>query len=320
MPESAASSSGGAKPSDAKASASASSKGGAASGDSIPGLTLSGADDTKILINGKAVDFGMPVYDHTWSPDGKKVAFIDDKSNLWVANADGSGKTEVAKNTTEDKWAHPTWQVAKADPQSGVGAKNNLIFYSTAGNDTLWTVPATAKNGKPQLLSLGAYAEDGAVPPPKDGNMWPSAAGQFGSSVYQHDNGKDFDIYVRDDYLRQQGDLAFQHGEQPDLVMVGGSATTDPDPEVVFLREVGGSQHVFLVSLRASDGGSGSLPKAKDLTPDLKTGAATPALSPDGKTVVYSSESGVYAISVDGSWKPKKLMDGPGLPVFRPGS
>ncbi|MFD0637713.1 hypothetical protein ACFQ9X_45280 [Catenulispora yoronensis] len=153
VPESAASSSGGAKPSDAKASASASSKGGAASGDSIPGLTLSGADDTKILINGKAVDFGMPVYDHTWSPDGKKVAFIDDKSNLWVANADGSGKTEVAKNTTEDKWAHPTWQVAKADPQSGVGAKNNLIFYSTAGNDTLWTVPATAKNGKPQLLS-----------------------------------------------------------------------------------------------------------------------------------------------------------------------
>jgi hypothetical protein len=279
-------------------------------------LTVSDGS-SKILVNGQAVDFGTAVYDQSWSPDGKKVAFIDDHGSLWVANADGTGKTEVAKNTTGEKWTHPAWQVAKADQQDGIPAKNNIFFASTAKHATLWGVAATAHDGSPEQLSLAGEFDEHAVVPPQDGNMWPSTAGQYGAAVYEHDNGSSSDVYVRDDYLRQQGGLALKNASEPAYVLVGGSAKSDPDPEVVFVREVDGRRHVFLTSLRTSQ--NGVAPTPKDLTPNAPGDCVTPAVSPDGKTVAYSSETGVYLIPADGSGAPKKVTDKPGFPSFRNG-
>lgn len=279
-------------------------------------LTVSDGSST-ILVNGKAVDFGTAVYDQSWSPDGRKVAFIDDHDNLWVADADGSGKTEVAKNTTGEKWTHPAWQVAKADPQDGIPAKNNIFFASTGKNGTLWGVSATAHNGKPQQLSLDGESGENMTIPPQDHNMWPSTAGEYGAAVYEHDNGSSSDVYVRDDFLRQQGGLALKNASEPAYAMVGGSAKSDPDPEIVFVRTVNGHRHVFLTSLRIPE--SGVAPTPKDVTPKGLDECVSPALSPDGKLVACSSETGVYLFSADGSGTAKKVTDKPGFPSFRNG-
>ncbi|GAA1953216.1 hypothetical protein [Catenulispora subtropica] len=301
---------------ESSASSSASSASGTRNGTGGTKLTVSDGS-SKILMNGKAVDFGTAVYDQSWSPDGKKVAFIDDHDNLWVANADGSGKVEAAKNSTGEKWTHPAWQVAKADTQDGVPARNNIFFASTAGDGTLWKVVATAHDGKPEKLELAGTAGENEVDPPQTRNMWPSAAGDFGGAIYEHDNGSSSDIWVRDDFLRQQGDLAFKNGSEPSYAIVGGSANSDPTPEVVFVRTVNGHRHIFFSVLYTANGDA---PKAKDLTPNAAGDYVTPALSPDGKTVAYSTESGVYLISTDGSGTPKQITDKPGFPAFRAGS
>lgn len=47
-----------------------------------------------------------------FSPDGKRVAFISDRSgvtNLWVANADGSGLRQLSQDTALTLYASPAW-------------------------------------------------------------------------------------------------------------------------------------------------------------------------------------------------------------------
>ncbi|GAA2042353.1 hypothetical protein GCM10009839_51360 [Catenulispora yoronensis] len=268
----------------------------------------------KVLMNGKAVDFGTEVHDPAFSPDGKHVAFIDGGGNLVVANADGSGRTEVAKNPGGQRWSHPTWQATPADQYRP--ARDNLFFASTAGGTTLWQVVATAHDGKPQQLGLGSFSGEGENPPPMTGNQWPAGAGRFGAAVYEHDNGSSSDLFIRDDYLRQQGGLSIKDAAQPAYTLVGGSSSDDPKPEVVFVRTVRGHQHVFVSSLETATGGQASTPK--DLTPNATADCTMPAVSADGKTVAYSTPAGVFTVSADGSGTAKQITNTPGFPAFRP--
>jgi TolB protein len=62
----------------------------------------------------------------TWSPDGKRIAFIRNQQ-LWVMNADGSGQTPLVSSTEPD---HPSWQpVGALDP------------YPRPGGGTPYRVP-----------------------------------------------------------------------------------------------------------------------------------------------------------------------------------
>ncbi|NUR60233.1 MAG: hypothetical protein HOV87_16465 [Catenulispora sp.] len=275
------------------------------------------ADGTgKVLMNGKAVDFGTAVHDPAFSPDGKKVAFIDGGGNLVVANADGSGRVEVARNADGQKWSHPTWQVTPADQYRP--ARDIIFFASSAKGGTLWQVQGVEHDGKPTTLGLIGYFDPQEVPPPATGNVWPSASGKFGTAVYEHDNGSSSDLYVRDDYLRQQGGLVIKNAAEPDFVLVGGSASSEGDPEVVFVRQVNGHQHVFVSPVQTSTGGQSPVPH--DVTPNATADCSMPALSPDGKTVAYSTAAGVFTVSVKGSAAPKQVTDIPGFPTFRAAS
>jgi hypothetical protein len=244
------------------------------------------------------------------------VAFIDGGGNLVVANADGSGRTEAARNPGGEKWSHPTWRTTKADTQINRPARNNIFFASTAGGGTLWEVPMDAHDAQPKQLSLNGYAGRFEVMPPQAGNLWPSAAGMYGSAVYEHDDTSSSDVYVRDEFLRQQGGLVIKDAAEPDYVLIGGSDSGAP--EVVFVRKVGGHEHVFIQTIQTSTGGGKVA--ARDLTPNATTDCTEPAISPDGKTVAFSTSSEVEIVPTDGSGAPKQVTNVPGFPAFRAGS
>ncbi|MFG1805254.1 hypothetical protein [Streptomyces sp. NPDC049040] len=269
-------------------------------GTSRNGLTIS--DGTRyVVMNGTRVDFGTAVRDLAWSPDGKKAAFVDGDGDLVVSNPDGSGRTVVAKNPGGQNWSHPTWQVRKAVPANGLPGLDNLIFAGRAGGvSKLYGVPATGHNAKPTVLRLGHESGEGTKPVPQTGNVWPSAAGVYGSSVYANADGQ---VYIRDDYLRQQG-APIGKGSEP-------AASPVDDESFVFVRSVGGHDHLF----RETSTGTG--PVFKDLTPNATTDYTEPAYSPDGKTIAARTPNGIVTLPADGSKAPVKVSGYLGLPAYR---
>ncbi|WP_333770441.1 hypothetical protein [Streptomyces sp. IBSBF 2435] len=265
------------------------------------GLTIS--DGTRfVVMNGTRVDFGTAVRDLAWSPDGRKAAFVDGDGDLVVSNPDGSGRTVVAKNPGGQTWSHPTWQVRPADPDNGLPRLNELIFAGRKdGVAKLYGVPATGHNAKPAVLSLNHYSGEDIKQLPQTGNVWPSAAGTHGTSVYA--NTADGQVYIRDDYLRQQGS-AIAKGSEP-------AFAPGDDEGFVFVRSVGGHDHLF----RETSGNNG--PVFKDLTPNATTDYTEPAFSPDGRTVAARTPNGIVTLPANGSKAPVKVSGYVGLPAYR---
>ncbi|MDH6130232.1 hypothetical protein [Kitasatospora sp. GP82] len=248
-----------------------------------------------VYINGVKVDFGTTVWDLAWSPDGSKAAFIDDSDNLVVSNPNGSGRVTVAKNPGGQAWSHPTWQVAPR-LNKYVPAKNNLIFAVDKFRVShLERISATAVKGKPEILPLNAWA--GEAPLPQVGNTWPNGSG---NAAIVYANTRNGEVYIRDDYTRQQGGV----------VTKGITPALSPDGEkIAFLRSVHGHDHLF--EMRLGD-------KApKDLTPTATSNYGAPAWSPDGKTIAAPRWDGVVTLPADGSAAPKLVSTHVGDATYR---
>ncbi|RKE20098.1 PD40 domain-containing protein [Streptomyces sp. TLI_171] len=269
-------------------------KGGSLNKTAGTGLTVSTGTGT-VLMDGRSVDFGTVVRDLAWSPDGKHAAFVDGNGNLQTADPDGSHKTLIAKAPSGVTWSHPTWQVTSKDDYDE--GRNNLIFTAD-DHGTLRLLGVAAKAGStPAVLRLGSYGDEDSKPVPQTANQWPSSTGAHGTIVYA--NQTEGQVYIRDDYLRQQGGPVTK-GSQP---------AADDQGDLVFVRSVGGHDHIFA---RAND----EARQERDLTPDATVDYTEPVISHNGQTVAFRGPDGVYTLPAKGG-KPEKVTDTVGLPAYR---
>ncbi|MFF4821099.1 TolB family protein [Kitasatospora sp. NPDC001309] len=270
-------------------------------------LTISTGTRT-VAMNGTTVDFGTVVRDLAWSPDGKKVVFVDGDGNLLTAAPDGSGRTTLAKAPGGETWSHPTWQHADKGPSGGAvpdetDRYNNIVFTADKGG-VLRLEKVPAKGGAVEELaphnSEGGDAA-GAPQPPQTGNTWANAGGQQADIAYA--NTPAGEVYIYDDYIRP-ATRDIGKGSQPAL---------SPDARsIVFVRSVNGHDHLFTRSTEHDRTAE------KDLTPSATTDYTEPAWSPDGRTVAARTPDGISTVPADGSAAPAQVSTLKGLPVYRP--
>lgn len=265
------------------------------------GLTISNGT-RYVVMNGTTVDFGTAVRDLAWSPDGRKAAFIDGSGNLAVSNPNGTGRVTVARNPGGQNWSHPTWQVTGYDAIPELSRRSNILFaVRKNGVSELDTVPSKAVNATPKKLGVGGEGGPGGPEIPQTGNVWPSAGGTHGTAAYANSNTGE--VYIRDDYLRVEGGV-LGHGSEP--------AMSHADfEEVVFVRSVGGHDHLFLE--RGTDSG----PVFKDLTPNATTDYTEPAWAPDNTTIAARTPAGIVTLSTKSGAAPKLVSTYAGLPSYR---
>ncbi|MBO1417714.1 PD40 domain-containing protein [Streptomyces sp. FH025] len=269
-------------------------------------LTISTGTRT-VAMNGTTVDFGTVVRDLSWSPDGKRAAFVDGNGDLVTAAPDGSGKTTVARNPGGETWSHPSWQHAAKGPSADSPADatarfDNLVFVSSKGG-TLRLEKVPTKGGTPEVLTPrnSEGGNENMPQPPQTGNTWANAGGQRGEVAYA--NTPAGEVYIYDDYLRPNThDIG--RGSQPALSPDGG--------HIVFVRSVNGHDHLFT---RSTDDDQKA---EKDLTPAATTDYTEPAWSPDGRTVAARTPDGISTLPADGSAAPTQVSTVKGLPAYRP--
>lgn len=261
------------------------------------GTPLISDGTTAVTIGGVAVTFPTTVTEATWSEDGSRIAFIAGDGTLSTARADGSSLVVLVKPPAGSKLSTPTWD----------GGTVVYTERTSAGKESLMVVSDQMSKSRP---SADAYAEspDGYATLPDISRPSATEAGDIHGTtdtlLFQHKGAKGPEIWMH------RNDSNARGGPNPAEKIADGSW-----PALGAGLAFVGTNGQIEVAQSAQDGTS-----QKPL--QISSDATTPThlvWAPDGKSIAFSTPSGIRSVPVGASPAPStQLSDKPGVISFLP--
>ncbi|MCI0572730.1 MAG: amidohydrolase, partial [Myxococcaceae bacterium] len=253
-------------------------------------LPLAGGE-AKALTSGPAWDM-QPRF----SPDGESIAFTSDRSggdNLWVMKRDGTGATQVTKETFR-LVNSPTWS---PDGQFLVGRKHYTAKRSLGAGE-LWMYHRAGGGEGVQLIERPNEQKDLGEPAfSPDGRYVYFSQDTTPGKTFEYNKDANGQIYVIKRLDRETGDVdVFLNGP-------GGSVRPTPSPDgksVAFVRRVRNQTVLFLADVESGV----ERPLWNGLERDMQETWAIhgvyPAMgwTPDGKALVLWAKGKLHRVDV----------------------
>jgi Tol biopolymer transport system component len=246
-------------------------------------LPITGGKATR-LTSGIAHDFGP-----RWSPDGKRVAFVSDRSgddNVWIQSVDGKDTLQLTKGVDND-YISPEWApggeyvvVAKGTPFTG----SRLWLYNVHGGHGLQlagATPGTLRQMGPAFGPNGRYIwyaqRQGAW-------QYNAVMPQFQIAVYDRETG------TRTTMSSRYGS-AFRPALSPDGKWITYGSRHDAETGLR-IRELASGEEKWL-----------AFPIQRDDQESIANMDVLPGYSftPDSKAVVISYGGEIWRVPVDGT-------------------
>ena len=255
-----------------------------------------------VTIGGTPVTFPTAVSEAAWSQDGSRIVFIDGSGNLATARADGSDVVVLVKPAQGSKLSSPAWQ-------------GGTVLYTELASAGTHFVREAHLVGQADHTDLDLYtmAAPGSGQSVKDiadtsnpaGVVRQSVGGALTTMAFQAAGAKGPEVWVHVSDTNARG------GPNPAIEISAGSwPAVSTTGEVAFVGNGGGIEvvtskmHATPTLQKIADGGAG----ANHL-----------AWTPDGKSVAYSTPSGIMEANVgQPGATPTQLSAKPGVVSFLP--
>ncbi|MFZ4574263.1 MAG: amidohydrolase, partial [Phycisphaerales bacterium] len=236
-----------------------------------------------------------------FSPDGKRVAFVSDRSaesgkggdNIWTMNTDGTDPRQVTKEDFR-LLTQPVWT---PDGKSII-ARKHFTSRRSLGAGEMWLYDASGKTDGVQLTAKQSEQKDTGEPAVSaDGRFLYYSLDATGSPNFEYDKDSNPGIYAID-----RLDMKSQQTERI-VAGPGGACRPTPSPDgkqLAFVRRVRYQTELFVMDLASGESRAVYGKLERDMQETWAVHGVYPAMAwtPDGGSIVFWAEGKIRRVDV----------------------